>query len=458
MSDPVYLILDDDPAALKFMSRCLEDLPGEIRTASTIDEARAILSSGGVDLLISDVRLPGQSDLQMLDWPELAACKADSIIVTGFPDADLAIDALHRGVFDFLRKPFEPNQLVSSVKRCIERRSLRQQNVELVASLTTLNQELERTVAARTAELRDAYEELVEAKTRLDRLEEHKTRFIGIVSHEFNTPLNVIKGYLGLFHDGVFGKLAHDQTDALRTLEREVDRIAELMREFTTIHSLENESWQFQTERINVKPFVRDAVEKLGPFFTSRRHQFILNVPDELPQVEANPRQLSILIENLLVNAIRFTPDGGLITFSAQPHVRKARLGVLFVTRDTGVGIPKDEYTRIFERFYELGDINRHSSGRIGFGQSGLGLGLAIARRIVEGHGGEIWVESEVDEGSRFYFFLPGARKEQASKDYTMPADSTVMLKLEEMEKRQSSGGAASDDEDATKRPRSNGD
>ena len=440
-AQPVYLILDDDPSALTFLARCLDDQPGEVRTTTAPEEARKLLAAGDVDLLISDVRLPGLSDLQMLDWPELRQNNTDTILVTGYPDADIAIDAMHRRVFDFLPKPTDPAQLVASVKRCIERRMLRRQNDLLVERLTTLNAELERTVAARTAELRDAYEELVEAKTRVDRLEQNKSQFISIVLHEFNTPLNVIKGYLSLFHDGVFGKLQPDQSDSLRTVEREVDRIGELMREFTTIHTLDSEGWKFQTERINVKPFVRDTVEKLAPFFSSRRHQFILNVPDELPQLEVNPRQLSILIENLLVNAIRFTPDGGLITFSAQPHVRKARLGVLFVTRDTGVGIPKDEYERIFERFYELGDINRHSSGRIGYGQSGLGLGLAIARRIVEAHGGEIWVESVVKEGSRFYFFLPGARKEQAGKDYTMPADSTVMLKLEEMEKRRLEGG-----------------
>lgn len=446
------LILDDDPTIRTLLVTALGKDPVRVVATGNLAEAKQKLGEKAVDILISDVRMPGVGELELLESDAFKHSGADCIVITGFSTPEIEIQALQRDVFDLIRKPFGIERIQASVSRCLHQRALKRENRELVERLKRLNQELEQTVGERTRELRDAYEELVAAKAAVERVEHLKTQFINIVSHEFNTPLNVIKGYLHLFFEDVFSKLSAEQAEALRTIDDEVNRVVELLREFLKIYTLENESFDFPKELLDVQALVQETVGKLGPFFTQRKQQFILNVPNDLPQIRANRRQLSIVIENLLVNAIRFTPDSGLITFSAQPRVMHNKLGVLFLTRDTGVGIPETEFERIFQRFYEIRDINRHTTGRIEFGSSGLGLGLAIARKIVEEHGGHIWVESAPDEGSKFYFFIP-AGPSAPSEKYPRTTDSTVKMKVpESLRDPHSTPGSADDAEPVSDR------
>lgn len=404
---PTLLILDDDPLIVRLLHDCVSRLGHRVLTSQDMPAARAVLTDSDVDVVIADLRMNGRDTLELLDWPEYRRNETDCIYVTGYATTEIAVQAFKRGVFGLIRKPFEVSEVLETVRRCLSRRGQLRDNEVLVGRLTAAKQELEQVVEDRTDELRRAYEQVVKASQQVERLEQLKSQFINIVSHEFNTPLNVIKGYVGLLLSSVFGPLRPEQVEAVRTMEREVDRIVELLGDFVRIQSLEDEHFSFAKEPLDVAPLAHEVVGTITPFVRQRAQQFILNVPDSLPRIVGNARQLSIVIKNLLVNAIRYTRDGGLITFSAQPYALEKRAGVLFLVRDTGVGIPASEYQRVFSKFYEIKDINLHSTGRVEFGSSGLGLGLSIARRIVDNHGGRIWVESEVDSGSRFYFFIP---------------------------------------------------
>ena len=143
----------------------------------------------------------------------------------------------------------------------------------------------------------------------------------------------------------------------------------------------------------------------MRPFINKRKQTLILNIPTDLPRVYVNYDQIHLAIFHLVQNAIRFTQDGGTITISAEDN-RDKHLTVH--VKDTGIGIPASEYEKIFQRFYEVQDIEYHKSAEdeLEFRAGGLGLGLAIAKNIVEAHGGEITVKSKVGEGSDFMFTL----------------------------------------------------
>ena len=159
--------------------------------------------------------------------------------------------------------------------------------------------------------------------------------------------------------------------------------------------------------RTDLPKLIGSVLRELAPIFSLRDLALGVDIPEALPEVLIEPEEIRQVIENLLLNAIRFTPDGGRIEIEATAVEEGERKKVRVSVRDTGIGIPKEEQGSIFKRFYEVGDSMGHSSGSYEFGSAGLGLGLAIAKRYVEHHRGTIEVESEPGKGSCFSFTIP---------------------------------------------------
>jgi len=231
--------------------------------------------------------------------------------------------------------------------------------------------------------------------TDLRKLERVRRDFVANVSHEFRTPLTAIQG----FAETLLAGAIDDPQNRGRFLEIIVEhsrRLAQLTEDLLMLSKMDADRLEFETRRIPVGQFIESCIETAQPRARDKDLTLLVNLAQKVPDIAGDRRRLTEVLQNLLDNAIQYTPGGGQIMVSASSSDSE----VVFTVSDTGIGIPLSEQPRIFERFYRV-DVAR--SRQVG----GTGLGLAIAKHLVEGHGGRIWVESEIGHGSQFHFSVP---------------------------------------------------
>jgi signal transduction histidine kinase len=270
------------------------------------------------------------------------------------------------------------------------------------AAIAIENARLYTSLEQRARNLAEAYAELQE----VDRL---RDEMVQNVSHELRTPLTFVKGYVELLLAGDAGPLTDMQKEYLDVVIEKTDTVTRLV---SDIMFLQQADQVPKKTAISLAKLARRALQ--GCAATAEQAGLILveDVPDDLPPVAGDAGRLQQVFDNLLGNAIKFSPDGGRITVSVRDVGETAQVSV----SDEGVGIPKDQQERIFERFYQVdGSARRHFAG--------VGLGLTIAKRIVEAHGGEIWVESVPGNGSTFHFTIP---KYQAGGERALTSEETA--------------------------------
>lgn len=227
------------------------------------------------------------------------------------------------------------------------------------------------------------------------RLERVRRDFVANVSHEFKTPLTAIQG----FAETLLGGALDDQHNRRRFVEIIRDhalRLARLTDDLLRLSLIEIGKLEFHIEPVSASALIESCVETARLKASQKQLTVRMDCPAQLPLVLGDANRLLEVLQNLLDNAIQYTPAGGQITVRAQA----AEQEVILTVADTGIGIPQAEQERIFERFYRVDAARSREVG-------GTGLGLSIARHIVQAHGGRIWVESAVGQGSRFHFSVP---------------------------------------------------
>lgn len=231
--------------------------------------------------------------------------------------------------------------------------------------------------------------------TELRKLERIRRDFVANVTHEFKTPLTAIQG----FAETLLGGAMDDPENRTRFLEIILEhsrRLARLTDDLLELSKMDADRLDLEIERLSVPQFLQNCMETAQRPAAAKNLQMSVSLPEGVPDIAAERRRLAEVLQNLLDNAIQYTPSGGRITVSASSDKNE----VIFTVADTGIGIPQLDQPRIFERFYRV-DVAR--SREVG----GTGLGLSIAKHLVEAHGGRIWVESEVGRGSQFHFSVP---------------------------------------------------
>ena len=229
--------------------------------------------------------------------------------------------------------------------------------------------------------------------TELTSLQTTRRELIGNISHEFRTPLAGIKAMVetltgGAMDDKVAAK------DFLTRIDSEVDRLTQLVEELTELSRIETGKAELKKEPIDLNKLVEEVIAQLSPQAERQQLSISREFATNLPSVLADKDRVRQVITNLVHNAIKFTPAGGRITITS----RALEGSVVVHIADTGIGIPEEDLPRVFERFYK-GDKARAGGG--------TGMGLAIAKHVIQAHGGSIWVRSEEGEGSTFAFSLP---------------------------------------------------
>ena len=249
------------------------------------------------------------------------------------------------------------------------------------------------------------YERIIAANRELERLNQVKTEFVSMVSHELRTPVTAIKGFVDVVLTEDAGPVNDQQKRFLTIAHNSIDRLSLLISDLLDVSRIESGQMKIELEPVSIEKLMQDCLETHRAGTEAKKISLELRLDRKIPMVIADESRVKQVIDNLISNAMKFTPENGSIKMSADD------LGdfVLISVADSGVGIKKDDQEKIFSMFYQ---VDSSLTRKVG----GTGLGLAISKSIIEMHGGRIWVESEAGQGSVFRFLLPRFR-ERKSKD-----------------------------------------
>jgi signal transduction histidine kinase len=417
------LYVEDDPVNRLLVRRVLTHAGYTVLEAKDGLSGIQIAQEERPDLILMDIMIPGMDGYQVTtklkSLPELADIPIVALTAkTMESDRERALIA---GCDGYIPKPIDVDRLPLQVAEFL---GGKQEEIKGGAEeRLVLQQEYSQELVSR---LEEKVRELQKANVELCRTDELKSKFISIAAHELKTPITVIQGYLTMLLDSG-GRLHSNLDESFRVpiegCAKGLARFNAIVEEMLDITRIEGGTLEIHRDLMVVKDAVRAAVRKLDPAASERELTINVSPMDGFPLLRADSGRLQQVFLNLLSNAIKYTPDGGEIeilaqvvegTESAQPDgpTRAAGKFIEIIFEDTGIGIDLEEQERIFGRFYEIRDPDLHSTSKTRFLGGGLGLGLAIARGIVEAHGGFLWAESEgCDEercpGSRFHVLLP---------------------------------------------------
>jgi two-component system sensor histidine kinase/response regulator len=285
------------------------------------------------------------------------------IVITGYATVSSAVEAMKRGAFDFLPKPFTPEELRLIAKRGLEHGRLVQQTVALRREKEMLRE-----------------------------------NFAAIVSHELKSPLGAVQQNLYALADDLADRLSDSEKDLLQRLKTRLDDLLKLIHSWLRVFSVDINKLKETFQPISVAGALAKAVETVQPHATRKAIEIQPSVADPLPRINGDEGSLTEVLVNLLGNAVKYSFPNSKVCVRAEAQGPQLLISVT----DTGVGIAKEDLPHLFQDFAR-GQAQPE-------GAAGCGLGLAISRRIVEVHGGSITVESEPGKGSTFVIRLPVAQ------------------------------------------------
>jgi len=279
---------------------------------------------------------------------------------------------------------------------------LSQRVVKPVHAMTSASQRIaaghydERVQEPGTDELGQLAQSFNQMAEQLQQVESMRRQLIGDVAHELRTPLTAIKGSMEGLIDGMLP--ASDET--YQQIHHEAERLNRLVNDLQELSRVEAGAYELELKSVNFSNLVQTVVKRFGSQFEKKNVRFMVNLPSDLPNVQADGDRIIQVLTNLISNSLRHTPTGGEVLLSASQQGNHIHATV----RDTGVGIPPEHLPHIFTRFYRVDKSRSRQAG-------GSGIGLTIVKHLVEAHGGQIWVESKgQDQGSEFTFTLPLAK------------------------------------------------
>jgi len=247
----------------------------------------------------------------------------------------------------------------------------------------------------------------------LRQLDRNKMDFIQVVAHELRTPLTVLNGYIKILRSSPDIKANASLGAMIEGIIKGTDRIHEVVNLMLDVTRIDTETLRVVAESVPLLQLMNELVQDLAQATEGRKLEIIIDFASETPQMYGDPTLILKALYQLVINAIKYTPDGGKVTISTGPcKIEDEIPGVQIKVSDTGIGIDAEHHELVFEKFYQVGSVTIHSSGKTTFKGGGSGLGLAIVRGVARAHGGKVWVESSGHNetnfpGSTFYLQLP---------------------------------------------------
>jgi signal transduction histidine kinase len=374
------LLVDDVPANLLALEAVLDHPDYRIVSATSGEEALKHVLREDFAVILLDVQMPGMDGFETARLIKMRdrSKHVPILFVTATNREDSAVfKGYEVGAIDYLFKPVDANILTSKVSVFVElylsKRQLEHQNDVLTRQAAALES----------------------ANAALQQADRHKDEFLDVISHELRTPLNFIMGFASILQDGLHGPVTPEQHHGLGQILNGTDRMLQLVNDLLDWSQMQAGRFMLQAAPTNVGEVVALALDDFEP----RAHERGLALSSDVPEglvVPADAQRVRQVLNNLLDNALKFTPDGGCVAVSARLEGSE----VLVTVKDTGVGIPEAAQPKLFAPFHQLDMSVTRPAG-------GTGLGLAIVGAIVAAHGGRLGVESAPDAGSAFWFTLP---------------------------------------------------
>ena len=366
------LIVDDEPKICQILEQILSARSCSVRAAHDGLEALAQFQQQPAEIVITDIKMPKMNGLELLRELKHLDPLLNVVVITAYPSVEGAVDAMKYGACDFITKPFDIAQVQAILYRCHQRLSLSRQ-------------------------LRHAGEgvlKLEELNRRLAELNDMKSQFLAAISHEINTPLCLMSEWIYLLSDQTLGPLSSDQQHAVDVLIGAYDRLHRLLQQL--IDLMHGHEIVLHRQTISAQDLIQQAVASIMPRASARSISVVCQLPDALLPLEVDHGRCLAALEYLIDNAVKFNHEHGRveIELTGTPEAVQIRI------QDTGIGIPPGEQEKVFAPFYQV-------DRRLNRAYEGAGIGLTLAKRYVELHGGSLQLASAIDKGTTITVALP---------------------------------------------------
>lgn len=374
------LIVDDEPDIATILKLHLEDAGYLTAWAGNGEAALQMLRDGQYALVLTDIKMPGMDGVSLLKRIRESDLACSVIIMTAHGNEDLAVECMKAGAVDYFAKPFSLDDMLQRVERALV---------------------YHRTLLANT------------------RLEQERSDFFAMLSHDLKNPITAVIGSIDIMREGRLGPVNSEQVDYLQAAIDSCNDVVAMIDNLLDVQRFEAGRMPVLLRPFDPGVLATQAIERFRRAAEYQEIRLESALPGKLPEVAVDRGLMMRVFANLLVNALKFTPEGGTITLTghclSSSEINRVRIPVYadrpagFATvgcfirlsvKDTGNGIPHDDLGRIFERYIQSGNASGREKG-------GAGLGLAFCKMAVESFNGIIWAESEDDQGSEFVILLP---------------------------------------------------
>jgi len=357
---PLVLIVDDEAAIRDGCRQTLEKTGYAVLEAGEGNEGIRMARDRKPAIALIDLKMPGISGMEIIEILAHDVPDTVLIMITGYATIGSAVEAIQKGTYDYLPKPFNPDQLRAVVRRAIEHRNLK-----------------------------------IETKRLREEKERMEKSFITFVSHEMRSPLVVIRQYMETLKAIAGDRSDRELATIIGRCDDRIRGLEAMIEHWLDISRMTEGNFAIRKQPLNLIPLIKQSVEEMEPICMEKGIGLKTDLPDRLPDILGDPESLLRVFTNIVGNATKYTPEKGTIAVTAQND----DYYVMVRISDTGTGIPSDKLPFIFEPFYRV----RGKEER----QRGSGLGLTFCKKIMERHGGEITAASEEGRGSVFLLQFP---------------------------------------------------
>ena len=366
------LVVDDEPKICQLLSQILSARGCAVRLAHDGFEGLTQFQQRPADMVITDVKMPRLNGLELIRELKHLDPLINIVVITAYPSVEGAVEAMQYGACDFITKPFDITQIQAILYRCHQRLSLGRQ----------------------MRSMGDGLLKLEELNRRLAELNEMKSQFLAAISHEINTPLCLMSEWIYLLADGTLGSMTSDQQQAVDAIIGAYDRLRLLLQQL--IDLMHGHEIVLSRQEVTAQHVLQQALAAVAAKATVRSITMTSRLPSEPIAFEVDRPRCAAAFEYLLDNAVKFNHEGGRIevAMSATPEA------VELTIQDTGIGIPPQEMDKVFTAFYQV-------DRRLNRAYGGVGIGLTLAKRYMELHGGSLTLTSEVGKGTTATMVLP---------------------------------------------------
>jgi len=365
------LVVDDEPGIRSGVVRILrnfsvsypfmdDDIQFNVIEASTGEEALEIINTKPPAIVLLDNKLPGMQGVEVLEYINNNQLDILVMMITSYASLELAVKATNIGAYDFVPKPFTPQELKSSIENITKHYFLRRMTRKLHKEGKIV-----------------------------------RFQFLTVLSHELKSPLNAIEGYLKLMQDKQSGEKIEDYQDMIERSLSRVKSMRTLIMDLLDLTKIDSGKRNRDLREVNLELIAKCAIEGMTPLAIQRDIKLFLDVEEQISMV-ADAEEMEIIFNNLISNAVKYNKDGGMVKCTITNTSDEIVVKVL----DTGFGIDKEDIPKLFHEFTRI----KNSSTR---NISGSGLGLSIIKKLVDLYSGRIEVESTPSEGTTFIIYFP---------------------------------------------------